>query len=128
MYVQQSLILTYEAQNLILKRLGPPLALVFSSFAALLLLSMQTLWSILLLKVLHWSWTLLRTTSIRKILMVSQSRCVVGWKVVVGLEIVASTAIHILSFLHLIGTLMSQSLISYAFLLTSSIVPNSCAA
>ena len=45
--------------------------------------------------------------------------CVVGYKVIVGLEVIASTAIHILSFLNLIGTFMSKSLISYAILFTS---------
>ena len=57
--------------------------------------------------------------------MVSQYWCVVGWKVGVGLKVVAPVAIDKLSFLHLIGTLMSKSLISYALLLT--IVPTSCA-
>ena len=47
--------------------------------------------------------------------MVSQCWCVVGWKVGDGLKIVALVAIDKLSFLHLIRTLMSKSLTSYAF-------------
>ena len=71
------------------------------------------------MKILHWSWTMLHSTSIGKFFMVSQCRSVMGWKVVVGLEIVAFVATYKLSILHLIGTLMIKSLISHAFLLTS---------
>ena len=71
------------------------------------------------MKILHWSWTMLHSTSIGKIFMVSQCRSVVGWKVVVGLEIVAYVATHKLSLLHLIGTLMTKSFISHAFMLTA---------
>ena len=123
-YIQRSFVLTHEAQHLLFIKLGPPLALGFSSLAlvfsslASLLLSLETLWSILLLEILYWSWTLLHSTSIRKILMVSQGRCVVGWKAVIGLEVVAYVSIHLPSFLNLIGTLMSKSLIIYAFMLT----------
>ena len=118
MNVQQSFVLSHEARHLLLKRLGPSLALVLSSLVALLLLTLETLWSILLMIILHWSWTMMHSTSIGKILMVSQCRCVVGWKVV-GLEIVAYVSTHKLSLLHLIRTLMSKSIISHAFLLSS---------
>ena len=46
-----------------------------------------------------------------------------GWKVVIGLEIVASVATHKLSLLHLIGTLMRKSLISHAFFSPPSSIP-----
>ena len=113
MNVQQSFVLSHEAQHLIFKRLGPSLALVLSSLVSLLLLPLETLWNILLMKIL------LSPTSIGKFFMVSQCRSVVGWKVVVGFEIIASIATHKLSLLHLIGTLMSKSLISHVFLLAS---------
>ena len=45
--------------------------------------------------------------------MASQCWCVVGWNVGVGLKVVAPVAIDKLSFLHLIGTLMSKSFIGY---------------
>ena len=47
----------------------------------------------MILKILSWSWTLLHSTSMRKVLMVSQGRCVMGWEVVVGLEVIASVTI-----------------------------------
>ena len=111
--------MSYEAQHLIFKRLRPSLALALISLATLLLLPLETLWSILLMIVLSWSRTLLPSTSIGKILMVSQCKCVMGCKVVVGLEIVAYVATYKLSLLHRIGTFLSKSLISHAFLLSS---------
>ena len=115
--IQQSFVLFHEAKHLLLERLGPSLALVLSSLAVLLLL-LEALWSILLLIVLSSSRTLLNSTSIGKIFMVSQCMSVVGWKVVVGLEIVASISTHKLSLFHLIGTLLRKSLISHAFMLS----------
>ena len=38
---------------------------------------------------MSWSWTLLHSTSIRKVLMVLQGWGVVGWKVVLWLEVIA---------------------------------------
>ena len=109
MNVWYSFILSHEAQHLIFKRLGPSLDLVLISLAAfLLLLPLETLWSILMLIVLPWSMTTLYSTYIGKIFMVSQYRCVVGWKVVVGLEILASISTHKLSLLRLIGPLFNK--------------------
>ena len=92
MNVQQSFVMSHEAQHLVFKKLRPSLALALSSLAALLLLPLETLWSILLMIVLSWSRTLLPSTSIGKILMVSQCKCVMGWKVVVRLEIITYVA------------------------------------
>ena len=67
------------------------------------------------MKILHWSLTMLHSTSIGKIYMVSQCKSVVGLKVVVGLEILAFVSTHKLSLFHLIRTLRSKSLIIEAF-------------
>ena len=113
MQVQNSLVLRHVSQHLILKRLGSPFFLIVCPLTTLLL-SLETSWSIILLEIMHWS--LLHSTFIRKVFMVPQGWCVGGWKVVVWLEVLASVPINKLSFLNLIGTLMSKSLISITFL------------
>ena len=47
------------------------------------------------------------STSMRKILMVSKSWCVVGRYVAIGFEVVTSIPIQVLDFFNLIGTFMS---------------------
>ena len=47
-------------------------------FCISLILSLETNWNVILLIVLNWSLTLMISTSIRKILMVPKSWCVVG--------------------------------------------------
>ena len=112
MYIQQSFVFTHEVQHLILKRLRPPLALIISSMTTLMLLSLKTLCSIILMKVLHWSWSFLHSFSIRQVLMVSKGWCVMVWKVVVGLEVIDPIIFQLLNFFPLIGTFLSKSLIN----------------
>ena len=70
----------------------------------------------IILKILNGSLILLHSTSIRKVLMVPQGWGIVGWNVVILLEVIASIPINKLCFLNLIGTFMSKSLISSTFL------------
>ena len=115
--VQYPLILKHVSQHLIFKGLRSPLSLILCSLTPLLL-SLETRWCLvmIILKILNWPLTLLHSTYIRKVLMVSQGWDIVGWKVFVWLEVIASIPINKLSFLNLIGTFMSKSLISDTFL------------
>ena len=58
---------------------------------------------------LNWSWTLLHSTSIGQVCMIPQGKCVMGWEVVVGLEVVTPIPIQLLNFLNLVWTFMSKS-------------------
>ena len=118
MQVQNSFVLRQVSQHLIFKGLGSPLSLIVCPLIALLL-SLETRWSIILLEILHWSLTLLHSTSITEIIMVPQGWGIVGWKAVVWLKVVASIPINKLSFFNLIGTFTSKSLISSTFLLST---------
>ena len=109
------LIVIQQQGSSVFKGLGSPLSLIVCPLTNLLL-SLETRWSIILLEILQWSWTLLHSTSIRKNFMVPQGWCVVFWKVVVWLDVVASIPINKLSFLYLIETFMRKSVISRTFL------------
>ena len=67
-------------------------------------MSLESKWNVILLIVLSWSLTLMISTSIRKVLMVPKSWCVVGWYVVVGFEVVNSIPIQVLDFFNLVCT------------------------
>ena len=69
------------------------------------------------MKVLYWSLTLLHSTFIRQVLMVSKGRCLMGWKIVVRLKIIALISLNILSFLYIVGTFMSKSLFIFILII-----------
>ena len=113
MQVQNSLVLRHVSQHLISKGIGSPLPLIVHPLSALLL-SLETRWSIILLEILHRS--LRNSISIREILMVPQGWGIVGWKVIVWLEVVAYIPTNKLGFFNLKRAFMSKPLLNSTFL------------